>query len=162
MNHLGAYASKFSVSDTASDTCIFLHILQTGARFRETGARLRILCVARGVLHNISKRYRAESKRYRLATFLENSLCSTQCRNSRNSGNCQVQISTPAPAYPHTHQNTPPQNYSNNGEAHDDECSCSPGSCSQIATLVSSVTGKPTEPYGLVISPAQGTRIPIS
>jgi hypothetical protein len=39
MNHPGACASKFSVSDT----CIFLHIPQTGARFRETGARLRIL-----------------------------------------------------------------------------------------------------------------------
>ena len=62
MNHLGACASKFSVSDTASDTCIFLHILQTGARLRILSnavkawfvayhecVAVRILCVARGV-----------------------------------------------------------------------------------------------------------------
>jgi hypothetical protein len=32
---------------------------------------VRILCVARSGPHNVSKRYRIESKRYRFATFLE-------------------------------------------------------------------------------------------
>jgi hypothetical protein len=36
---------------------------------------VRILCVARTVLHNISKRYRIESRRHRFAAFPENSVC---------------------------------------------------------------------------------------
>ena len=58
MNHPGACASKFSVSDT----CIFVHILQTGARLRILSnavkawfvayhecVAVRILCVAHSV-----------------------------------------------------------------------------------------------------------------
>ncbi|MGA2239475.1 MAG: hypothetical protein ABSG74_09705 [Candidatus Bathyarchaeia archaeon] len=99
-----AYQEGVPVSEYVREM-VHDHILQTGARFRETGARLRALsnavkvwliayhecvavrihCVAHCVLHNISKRYRIESRRYRFAIFLENSLCRVVLRMSGTS-----------------------------------------------------------------------------